>query len=225
MRRLENAGLNRWATTAPSCSTTRCTSRGSIRRRAHRDRRRRFRFGDDFVLRSFAASARRAAAGGVCRPRLDVARRNINPYAGVDVQRKDCARARSARAPKGVEIRRSAASTSARARCREAERRGAAGVMFIPRPASSDAGTRCERRTRRGASSSRRCRRPMPRRADHLAAARAAGDRGAARGRASRRRGAPGRADATDYPAAFQLKNDRLEFRPLATTTIARTTS
>lgn len=94
---------------------------------------RRFRFGDDFVLRSFAGPLSGALRIVYVGHGWTVPSRNIDPYEGVDVRGK-LVLAHGPRAlPKGVEIQQiGRVSVGARSPFVEAQRRGAAGIVFVP---------------------------------------------------------------------------------------------
>jgi Peptidase family M28 len=93
---------------------------------------RRFRFGDDFVLRSFAGPLAGTLPVVYVGHGWTVPDRGIDPYAGVDVKGK-LVLAHGPRAlPKGVEIRQiGRISVGANTPFTEAQRRGAAGIIFI----------------------------------------------------------------------------------------------
>jgi hypothetical protein len=94
---------------------------------------RRFRFGDDFVIRSFAGPLTGTLPVVYVGHGWTVPDRTVDPYAGVDV-RGTLVLAHGPRAlPKGVEIQQiGRVSVGADSPFVEARRRGAAGIIFIP---------------------------------------------------------------------------------------------
>lgn len=93
---------------------------------------RRFRFGDDFLLRSFAGPLAGTLPVVYVGHGWTVPGQGIDPYAGVDVKGKIVLAHGPRALPKGVEIQQiGRISVGANTPFAEAQRRGAAGVIFI----------------------------------------------------------------------------------------------
>ena len=93
---------------------------------------RRFRFGDDFVLRSFAGPLAGTLPVVYVGHGWTVPDRGIDPYAGVDVKGKIVLAHGPRALPKGIEIQQiGRISVGANTPFTEAQRRGAAGIIFI----------------------------------------------------------------------------------------------
>jgi hypothetical protein len=93
---------------------------------------RRFRFGDDFVLRSFAGPLDGTLPVVYVGHGWTVPDRGIDPYAGVDVKGKIVLAHGPRALPKGIEIKQiGRISVGANTPFTEAQRRGAAGIIFI----------------------------------------------------------------------------------------------
>ncbi|MFN2420046.1 MAG: M28 family peptidase, partial [Gemmatimonadota bacterium] len=96
---------------------------------------RRFRFGDDFVFRSFAGSVSDTLRIVYVGHGLTIPGRGIDPYAELDVRGRLVLAHGPLAAPKGVEVRRIGRITvDANTPFVEAERRGAAAIAFIEEP-------------------------------------------------------------------------------------------
>ena len=93
---------------------------------------RRFRFGDDFVMRAFAGPVTGKRAVVYVGHGWTVPGRNIDPFAGVDVKGKIVVAHGPRALPKGVDIPLiGRVNVGASTVFAEAERRGAAAVLFI----------------------------------------------------------------------------------------------
>jgi Peptidase family M28 len=93
----------------------------------------RFRLGDGFVMRSFAGPLKGTLTAVYVGHGWTIPGRGIDPYAGVDVKGKLVVAHGPRAAPKGVDIRQiGRVSVDANSPFVEAERRGAAGVIFVP---------------------------------------------------------------------------------------------
>jgi acetylornithine deacetylase/succinyl-diaminopimelate desuccinylase-like protein len=94
---------------------------------------RRFRFGDDFVVRSFAGPLSGSFPIVYVGHGWTVPAHGIDPYAGVDVKGKIVLAHGPRALPKGIEILQiGRISVGASSPLTEAGRRGAAGIIFIP---------------------------------------------------------------------------------------------
>jgi hypothetical protein len=92
-----------------------------------------FRFGDHFIIRSFAGPMTEPLPVVYVGHGWTVPGRGIDPYAGVDVKGKIVLAHGPRALPKGVEIRQiGRISVGANTPFVEAARRGAAGIIFIP---------------------------------------------------------------------------------------------
>ena len=101
---------------------------------------RRFRFGDDFVVRSFASPLAGSYPIVYVGHGWTVPGRGIDPYAGVDVKGKIVLAHGPRALPKGVDIQQiGRISVGANTPFTEAERRGAAGIIFIPQTSALSA--------------------------------------------------------------------------------------
>lgn len=93
----------------------------------------RFRFGDGFVLRSFAGPLTGTYRMVYVGHGWTIAGKQIDPYAGLDVRGKIVVAHGPRAMPKGVDVRQIGRLTpGASSAVAEAARRGAAGVIFIP---------------------------------------------------------------------------------------------
>jgi Zn-dependent M28 family amino/carboxypeptidase len=100
---------------------------------------RRFRLGDDFVLRSFAQPLTGTYQLVYAGHGWTVPDKGIDPYAGVDVKGKIVLVHGPRALPKGVEIRQiGRVSVGASTPFEEAARRGAAGIVFLPLSNAAD---------------------------------------------------------------------------------------
>ena len=100
---------------------------------------RRFRFGDDFVMRAFAGPVSGTRAVVYVGHGWTVPGRNIDPFAGVDVKGKIVVAHGPRALPKGVEIPLiGRVNVGASPVFAEAERRGAAAVLFIAQASALD---------------------------------------------------------------------------------------
>jgi hypothetical protein len=94
---------------------------------------RRFSLGDGFVMRSFAGAVKGSRAAVYVGHGWTIPSRGIDPYAGLDVKGKLVIAHGPRAVPKGVDIRQiGRVSVDANSPLVEAERRGAAGVIFVP---------------------------------------------------------------------------------------------
>jgi Peptidase family M28 len=94
---------------------------------------RRLRLGDDFVMRSFAGPLKGTLQAVYVGHGWTMPSRGIDPYAGVDVKGKLVVAHGPRAVPKGVDVRQiGRVSVDANSPFVEAERRGAAGVIFVP---------------------------------------------------------------------------------------------
>jgi hypothetical protein len=182
----------------------------------------RFRFGDDFVMRSFAGPLGGSLPVVYVGHGWTVPDRQIDPYKGVDVRGK-LVLAHGPRAlPRGVEITQIGRVTvNAQSAFVEAERRGAAGILFI-----TQAGELVRWDELRSANTVRReLEPPVPSAyaaipvtsvllAPHVTDALLAGE-------AVSRREATA-AEGADYPASFQLKKPVSLHVPVASRTVHR---
>ncbi|HEY6613546.1 MAG TPA: hypothetical protein VIZ32_03480, partial [Vicinamibacterales bacterium] len=101
---------------------------------------RRFRFGDDFVVRSFASPLAGSYPIVYVGHGWTVPGRGIDPYAGVDVKGKIVLAHGPRALPKGVDIQQiGRISVGANTPFTDAERRGAAGIIFIPQTSALSA--------------------------------------------------------------------------------------
>jgi hypothetical protein len=163
-------------------------------------------FGDDFVVRSFAAPLSGTFPLVYVGHGWVVPKQGIDPYAGVDVRGKIVVAHGPRALPKGVEIRQIGRVTAdASSPQDEAARRGAAGILFIPLTAALKNWEQM-----RGQSLARREMDPSvpsayaaPRITSILLSS------PAAQALMAGEPNAPGdivaRGDAADYPASFQL--------------------
>ena len=94
---------------------------------------RRLRLGDDFVMRAFAGPLKGTLPAVYVGHGWTVPGRGIDPYAGVDVKGKLVIAHGPRALPKGVEIKQiGRIAVDANSPFVEAERRGAAGLIFVP---------------------------------------------------------------------------------------------
>jgi hypothetical protein len=93
----------------------------------------RYRLGDGFLMRSFAGPLKGSFAAVYVGHGWTLASRGIDPYAGLDLKGKLVVAHGPRATPKGVDIRQiGRVSVDANTPFVEAERRGAAGVLFVP---------------------------------------------------------------------------------------------
>ena len=178
---------------------------------------RRFGFGEDFVLRSFAGPLSGTLRAVYAGHGWTVPKEGIDPYSGLDVRGKIVLAHGPLAQPKGFEIQRiGRISVDAHSPFVEAERRGAAAVLFIAPTETPEQWERLRRLPRRlelePSVPSAYAAIPVtsihlsPRAAEALMAGEGVGGAEAI-----------ARGDSADYPASFELEKSVTLYLPVAT--------
>ena len=184
---------------------------------------RRFAFGEDFVLRSFARPVAGALAVVYVGHGWTVAEKGIDPFAGMDVKGKIVLAHAQRAMPKGAEIRQiGRINVGGIPVVEEAQRRGAAGVVFL----SPGSGAQTFQQMREQNTTRRELEPSVP--SAYAAApitsvlvSRAAADALLA-GERTTAADLIARGDASDYPAPFELSKRVTLNIPVAETTVLR---
>lgn len=178
-------------------------------------------FGKDFVLRSLAGELSGSFQMVYVGHGWTVPARGIDPYAGVDVRGKILLVHGPRALPKDVEIRQlGRVSVGASSAFVEAERRGAAGIVFVPLTSALDNWEQMERQNIRRRELEPRV--PSAYAAQPVTSVLLSRDATVALLADERVTGVDliARGDASDYPASFQLAKSIRIAIPVASTTV-----